>query len=93
MKRPVQPIVEDHGLLRFEPNLIVRFLLETSKNDLNALRLMNFPQEDWDQFYQLIGYSLSGYGGLTFISDDAVARSHKAGRKVLAKKLKNKHKK
>ncbi len=60
-RHPLQPPEWDgRGVLRFKRNALVDFLLETSNHDLNALRRMNFSEEDWDQFNQLIGYSVSG---------------------------------
>lgn len=74
MKRPIQPIIKDNGQLRFLENTIVRFLLDSSKNDLNTLRLMPFPEADWEQFMQLIGISISGFEELSFVSDQTYDR-------------------
>lgn len=77
-KHPIQPLVSDgSGVLRFKENAIVRHLLENGKIDLNALACLEFPQDDREQFAQLIGYSLSGYGDLSYVSNgtyDAAAR-------------------
>jgi hypothetical protein len=74
MKNPIQPLANDaNGTLRFKKNAIVDFLLEWSKKrgmGLNELAAMDFTQDDREQFWQLIGYSLSGYGELSFVSDD-----------------------
>lgn len=78
MKHPTQPLAEDeHGMLRFRPNRIVRFLLNTGRYDLNQLAEMSFPEEDRVQFAQLVGYSLSGFGELPYVSDKAYARAEK----------------
>jgi len=61
MTHPTQPLEEVDGILRYKKNAIVRFLLDTSQYSLNALWKMDFSDEDWRQFYQLIGYSKSGY--------------------------------
>ena len=75
LKNPMQPIYEDEmGRTRFKANKIVRALLDQelpsgigplakplSLSDLDA---MDFSTTDWLQFYQLIGYSLSGYAEL-----------------------------
>lgn len=69
-KHPLQPLQFDSdGILRFKPNAIVRFLLDAGPFDMNKLALMNFPDEDREQFVQLIGYSLSGFGELSYVSD------------------------
>lgn len=63
MPHPMQPLVRDkEGVIRFKKNAVARFLLDTSQYDLNKLWTMDFPAEDWAQFYQLIGYSVGGFG-------------------------------
>lgn len=83
MKHPMQPLVLDpNGVVRFQKNEIVRTLLDWSSKhglDLNALARRRFSQADWTQFYQLIGYSLSGFHQLSNVSDeDALAASAEA---------------
>lgn len=69
----MQPLIEDdHGIVRFKANAIVRTLLdEASKRgySLNDLAALDFSQADWEQFNQLIGYSLCGYHELSCVSD------------------------
>jgi hypothetical protein len=70
-KLPIQPIEADgHGVIRFRKNLIVEHLLDKGGLDLNDLARLDFPQEDWEQFAQLIGYSVSGFGSLSYVSND-----------------------
>ena len=71
---PVQPLVRDsHGTTRFKENKIVRYLLDLCRAkgvcDLNALEIIDFPREDREQFLQLIGYSLSGFGEWDCVRD------------------------
>lgn len=67
---PMQPIVMDpHGVVRFKANPIVRLLLDYASErglDLNKLAIMQFSDEDRSQLAQLIGYSVSGYGDLSY---------------------------
>lgn len=71
-KHPIQPLSEDkNGTIRFKSNKIVEFLLEQGGFDMNDLACMEFSQEDREQFAQLIGYSLSGYGDLSYVSDES----------------------
>ncbi len=72
MKNPIQPLAKDvHGVLRFKQNAIVRHLLDTHPAcDMNRLARMDFTDDDRQQFAQLIGYSLSGYGDLQSYVDD-----------------------
>lgn len=70
-KHPIQPLETDgDGVLRFKPNKIVRFLLDAGMYDLNKLAIMEFSQNDREQFAQLIGYSLSGFSELSYVSDE-----------------------
>lgn len=76
MKNPIQPLANDeHGTLRFKANAIVRHLLDTHPTcDMNRLACMDFTDDDRQQFAQLIGYSLSGYGELqSYVDDHAYA--------------------
>lgn len=69
---PMQPIVNG----RFKPNAVVRYLLDNNGGthiDMNALAVLDFSQEDREQFAQLIGYSLSGFGELGYVSDETYA--------------------
>lgn len=70
-KHPIQPTYKDeNGTLRFKKNAIVSFLLDNGGFDLNKLAVMDFSREDREQFAQLIGYSLSGFGELSYVSDE-----------------------
>ena len=64
-------IIDEHGVHRFERNKIVEFLLNFGPFDRNQLAMMPFDQEDREQFAQLIGYSISGFGELSYVSDEA----------------------
>jgi len=70
-KFPIQPIKRDeHNVDRFVENGIVRFLLDAGPYDLNQLAIMKFNDEEREQFAQLIGYSVSGFGDLSYVSDE-----------------------
>lgn len=70
---PIQPIERDsQGTVRFRVNKIVRFLLDNGEFDLNDLARRDFPDEDWEQFAQLIGYSVSGFGDLSYARQETV---------------------
>jgi hypothetical protein len=73
---PMQPIVKTaDGVVRFQPNAIVKFIVEQlvgahrhgrivakdgSEYDFNDLMDMPWSDEDRDHFNQLHGYSVSG---------------------------------
>ena len=70
MNYPIQPIIKDaEGVIRFKANKIVRYLLDAGGIDLNQIALKQFPQEDQEQFAQLIGYSLGGFSELSYVDD------------------------
>lgn len=70
-KHPIQPLVTDeNGRTRFQKNAIVCYLLDNSGIDLNQIARLHFSNEDREQFAQLIGYSLSGFGELSYVSDE-----------------------
>ena len=78
-KLPIQPLVIDaHGTLRFKENPIVRALLDYATEHgygLNEIALEEFDAEDQMQLAQLIGYSLSGYGTLSYVTDESYERA------------------
>jgi hypothetical protein len=73
MKHPMQPIILDaHGVARFQANPIVKYLLEHGGLDLNDLaiakhRTGGWTKQDEAHFAQLIGYSVSGWGDLSYV--------------------------
>ena len=81
MTHPVQPLeIDRDGVVRFKRNAIVRFLLDAGPFDMNQIACLPVSDEDRCQFAQLIGYSLSGYGELPYVSDEEFARAEKEGR-------------
>lgn len=77
-QHPIQPLEERNGVLRFKKNGIVRFLLDAGQIGLNRLAEIPFSDEDREQFAQLIGYSLSGFGELDYVSDETYEQADKA---------------
>lgn len=76
MKNPIQPLTKDErGVLRFKRNILVDALLEHGRAtgmDLNVLAARyndDSHTDDWRQLAQLIGYSLSGFGELSYVDD------------------------
>lgn len=79
-KPPMQPVVfADGGVIRFQRNVLVTHLLDAGGIDMNQLALIPCPRSDREQFAQLIGYSVSGFNGLSYVSKKSAA---KADRKV-----------
>lgn len=78
---PIQPLTFDkHGVIRFEANPLVRHLLDDGPFDMNHLRVWcfknNIDNKYQEQFAQLIGYSLSGFGDLSYVSDLTYERAY-----------------
>lgn len=94
---PMQPLVKDeHGIIRFKANAIIEYILEHAAEvvhqgspngmhrgrlDLSKLAMLDFPQEDREQFAQLIGYSVAGYHELSYVSDDSALRASEDARR------------
>lgn len=69
---PDQPLVRDStGVIRFKENKIVRHLVDSFLDSLNAISIMNFPKEDYQQLMQLIGYSVCGYCDLSSVAEES----------------------
>ncbi|HSX22394.1 MAG TPA: hypothetical protein VLE97_06415 [Gaiellaceae bacterium] len=76
-------------------NAIVRYVVDNAAHvvathpmhagrlDLNKIVTLPFPQEDREQFAQLMGYSICGYHELSYVSDESAAEASIAAREVL----------
>lgn len=73
---PMQPIVLDEkGQPRFKANPIIHWLVFSEKIDLNEVarhcRENDVPKWAQEQFAQLMGYSVGGFGELHYVRDAA----------------------
>lgn len=69
---PMQQIqLDDLGIPRFKSNAIVEWMLDMgrmgNKFDMNTIAIQNFSDEDRIQLAQLIGYSVNGFGELSYV--------------------------
>lgn len=72
-KHPMQPLSRDaNGVVRFKQNAIVRYLLDAGAAGMNELAAMRFDSDDRNQFAQLIGYSVIGFGELSYADPSIV---------------------
>lgn len=85
-KHPAQPVVWDGKVARFKANEIVRFLLDAGTHDMNTLAMMPFSREDREQFAQLIGYSVSGAGELSYMSRAVIAEADQEVEAMIARR-------
>jgi len=78
----MQPVIKDKdGIVRFKQNKIVRDLLDRASMHglgLNEIGGPGYTQEDREQLAQLIGYSISGYHELSYVSDESAAEADAA---------------
>lgn len=82
---PIQTIVIDNdGILRFKANEIVRHLLDEGPFDLNLIAAFPFSDEDRQQFAMLIGYSVDGFGELSYASKRLLERVDRKADKLRA---------
>lgn len=91
-KQPMQPIVlDEHGTARFQQNAIVRYLIDLTTNlgvcDMNTLGMKQYSSEDRAQFAQLIGYSVSGFGDMSYAPKKIVKKADRKVKKLLEKDL------
>ena len=86
-KHPIQPIeIDSKGVVRFKKNSLVCYLLYAGPFDLNHLAMLpNIPDEDHEQLAQLIGYSVSGFGGLNYANPETVAEADAVVQRLLKK--------
>jgi hypothetical protein len=87
-KHPRQPILlAADNVVRFKENKIVSWMLEMgrlgAKFDLNVIALQDFSQEDRIQLAQLIGYSVSGFGDLSYVPEAEVDACDAEAHRVL----------
>jgi hypothetical protein len=71
----MQPIVNVDGVALFQWNKIVQHLFNVGPYTIKDIARMDFPNEDREQFAQLLGMSISDYVELPFVSERS---SHEA---------------
>ncbi len=75
-EHPMQPVVFDkHRVARFKQNKIVRYLIDNGSIDLNHIAIKVLPKEDQEQFAQLLGYSVCGFGDLSYARRKTVEKA------------------
>jgi hypothetical protein len=77
---PLQPLEQDkYKVIRFKDNKIVQYVLDNGGVDLNQITRVSseegFSRDDRIQFAQLIGYSVNGFGELSYVTDRAYERA------------------
>ena len=87
LKHPLQPILKaSDGVIRFKPNKLVRLLLNQLPGGLNRLQELAHglvEDEDWEQLAMLIGYSVSGWGDLSYVDKKRVREADKIAEKLM----------
>lgn len=85
-RMPMQPVVvAPDGCVRFLQNRIVRDLLEHGQKTglgLNELACGDYYADERMQLAQLLGYSVSGYGGLSYVSAESCALADERARSL-----------
>ena len=85
---PMQPVILDAGgTPRFQMNSIVRYLLDAGPfNMMNLADLPGISSEEWEQFAQLIGYSVPAFSDLSYASVEVVDEAVKQANKLIMEK-------
>ena len=74
--------------MRFREYKIVPFLLDNGGLDLNNLaRILPDCRQDWGHFAQLIGYWLSDFGVLNYVSDETYEAAEAMPREDLSENV------
>jgi hypothetical protein len=73
-----------NGVARFRPNEIVLWLLENGNKTMNDIAIQDFSDEDRMEFAQLVGYSASGYGDLSYVSTRSMRAADKKAAALVA---------
>jgi hypothetical protein len=85
--QPMQPIIVEDGKARFQKNAIVRWLLDMSaagqRVDLQGIALTPFTVEDREQFLQLIGYTVTGFGECSYVRKASVDKADRIAARLL----------
>lgn len=80
--------LDEHGVVRFVKNEIVEWLLDLRPMALNEIAI-KFAGEEYDddrmQLAQLIGYSVSGYGDLSYVSKKNLKKADARADKVVGR--------
>lgn len=85
-EHPMQPIyIDKNRVARFKENKIVRYMLDRNIINMNDIALLVFPEEDKMQFAQLVGYSVDGYGDLSYVSDESYNAAFTIANKLFKK--------
>ena len=82
-KHPMQRIErDDRGVIRFRANKIISDLFARGDLDLNLIARSGYDAEDQMQLAQLLGYSVSGYGDLSYASHKSIRKADKRAEKL-----------
>lgn len=84
---PMQPVkLDPHGVARFEANPIIEMLVDKGSINMNKIAqwcaMNNIEHKYREQLAQLIGYSVSGYGTLGYVSDESYKRAYEEVEKL-----------
>ena len=84
-KHPMQRVkFDDKGVIRFQENKIITDLFEQGALDLNKIAMNPaYDVDDRMQLAQLLGYSVSGYGDLSYASRRSIRKADKRAEKLL----------
>lgn len=78
--------IDPDGQPRFQRNAIVSWLVHTDRVDLNEIIATHaWPIKDQEEFWQMLGYSVSAFGNLTFVRPKTTKKADRRTRKLLRK--------
>lgn len=80
---PMQPVILVRDVARFKVNEICRWLIDSGRASMNEIACIPFSDEDRAQFAQLIGYSVSGWGDLSYVKKKQIEEADSAVTKLI----------
>jgi hypothetical protein len=82
-QHPMQPVYRDENdVVKFKPNKIIEYLFDIGALDLNRIAAMEFPAEDRMQLSQILGYSVSGYSDLSYVTNKSANKAFEEAGKL-----------
>lgn len=81
-RMPLQPIIwAEDNVIRFRKNRLVEYLLDHGPFDMNHLALLpEISADERAQFAAMVGYSVSGWGDLSYVNEDCRGEMEDADR-------------
>ena len=89
VQHPMQDLRWDGDVIRFRANEIIKDAVESGAINLNDIACKQYSQADHMQLAQMIGYSVSGFGDLSYAHPDVVYEADRRAAVLVLNRRKN----